>query len=84
MRGHTPSASVLPKPPDSYSIYQEINWDAPWVDVCLRVELPFWLMVDNITMPIEVGGHTFPVAIHGETFELHGQWVSDSKQNVLH
>lgn len=48
------------EPPENYSIDDEINWDAPWVDVCLRVELPFWLMVDNITLPIEVCGHIFP------------------------
>jgi hypothetical protein len=45
---------------------QELLWDAPWVDVCLRVELPFWLVVDNTTIPIEVGGHAFPGAVHGE------------------
>jgi hypothetical protein len=69
-------------PPEGYSIAQEINWAASWVDVHLRVELPFWLMVDNIEMSIDVGGHTFPVAVHGETFELHGKAISDSKQTV--
>jgi hypothetical protein len=63
---------------------QELNWDAPWVDVCLRVELPFWLMINDTTISIEVGGHTFPVALHGETFELHGRWISDSKQCVAY
>jgi hypothetical protein len=68
----------------SWGLGQELNWDAPWVDVCLRVELPFWLMVDNTTISIEVGGHTFPVALHGETFELHGKWISDSKEGVAY
>jgi hypothetical protein len=39
-----------PKPPDSYYVGQELNWEAPWVDVSLRVELPFWLMMANATI----------------------------------
>lgn len=70
--------------PESYSIDEEISWDAPWIDVSLRVELPFWLMVYNITLPIEVCGHKFPVSVHGETFELHGQFVTDSKESVAY
>jgi hypothetical protein len=72
----------MTQPPESWSVDHELNWDAPWVDVCLRVELPFWFMVDNTTIAVEVGGHMFPIAVHGETFELHGRWVSDSKQSV--
>jgi len=56
-----------------------LNWDAPWIDVTLRVELPFWLMVDDVTMGIEVGGHTFSVSLHGESFELHTGGISDAK-----
>jgi hypothetical protein len=70
--------------PESYSIADEIRWDAASVDVCLRIELPFWLMVDNVTLPIDVNGHTFPVAVHGETFELHGRFVTDSKESVVY
>jgi hypothetical protein len=73
------------KPPQAYSIAQEIDWAAPWVEVTLRVELPFWLMTDNAIIPIEVDGHLFPVAISGETFELHGgDEVSDSKRNAVY
>ena len=74
----------MTEPPESYFVGEELNWDAPWVDVRLRVELPFWLMVDNTTLPIDVGGHTFAVSIHGETFELHGREISDSKRNVIY
>lgn len=71
--------------PQSYSIAQEIDWTAPWVEVTLRVELPFWLMTDNATFSIEVEGHVFPVAINGETFELHGGGeVSDSERNCVY
>jgi hypothetical protein len=78
----TPLETLMP--PLTWELGQELLWDAPWVDVCLRVELPFWLMVDNTTIPIEVGGHAFPAAVHGETFELHGKWISDSKQGVAY
>jgi hypothetical protein len=70
--------------PDNYFAGQEFNWEAPWVDVYLWVELPFWLMTDNTTIPMEVEGRTFPVSVHGETFELHGKCVSDSKQSVAY
>ncbi len=33
--------------PSSYFVGQEINWDAPWIEVYLWVELPFWLMTGN-------------------------------------
>jgi hypothetical protein len=39
--------------PESYFVGQELNWGAPWVDVCLWVELPFWLMVENTTISID-------------------------------
>jgi hypothetical protein len=74
----------LPPPPKSFSIGQDLNWDAPWIEVTLRVELPFWLMVGNTEIPIEVGDHTFPVSIHGESFELHICAISDAKLSRVH
>lgn len=68
--------------PEKYALGDELNWDAPWIDVDLWVELPFWLMMDNTTISVEVDGHVFPVSVHGETFELHGRWITDSKQTV--
>ena len=70
--------------PSSYYVGQEINWEAPWIDVCLRVELPFWLMVGNTTVSVEVGGHSFEIAIHENYFELHVGVLSDSKENVVY
>lgn len=58
--------------------------DAPWLQVTLRVELPFWLMVDNTTISVEVGGHTFPVEVRGETFELQVGMVSDAKASSVY
>lgn len=70
--------------PAQYYIGQEIDWDAAWVDVSLWVELPFWLMVEDTTVEVEVGGHNFETAIHEHYFELHGGLISDSKENVVY
>jgi len=70
--------------PSSYFVGQEINWEAPWIDVCLWVELPFWLMVGNTVASIEMEGHDFEIAIHENYFELHVGVLSDSKQNVVY
>ena len=71
-------------PPASFSIGDDLNWNAPWIDVCLWVELPFWLMVDNTTITVEVQGHEFKVAVHDNYFELHGKLVTDSRNSVCH
>lgn len=70
--------------PRSYSIDQEIDWGAQWVEVALRVELPFWLMTDNVVVSVEEGGHSFPVSINGETFELQAGEISDAKFNSIY
>jgi len=70
--------------PGNYAVGQEINWEAPWIEVKLWVELPFWLMVENTTVSVEVGGHEFEIAIHENYFELHGGNLSDSKQGVIY
>jgi hypothetical protein len=41
-------------------------------------------MVENTVIAIEIGGQTFPVAVHDDTYELHGRRVSDSKQGVVY
>jgi hypothetical protein len=70
--------------PSRFFIDEEINWDAPWVDVSLWVELPFWLMVEDTTVNVEVGGHNFETSIHEHYFELHAGIISDCKQGVLY
>jgi hypothetical protein len=74
----------LPPPPKSFSVGEDLNWNAPWIEVTLRVELPFWLMVDNATMSINVGGHEFPMTLHGESFELHVGEITDSKEFMVY
>ncbi|HEY6466996.1 MAG TPA: hypothetical protein VIY69_13445 [Candidatus Acidoferrales bacterium] len=70
--------------PDRYSIDEEINWDAPWIGVSIWVELPFWLMVEDSTLSVDVGGHNFAIETHEHYFELHAGGISDSKQHVLY
>lgn len=70
--------------PTSYIVGQEINWDAPWIEVYVWVELPFWLMVGNTTVSVEVGGHDFEIAIHENYSEMHVGLLTDSKENVVY
>jgi hypothetical protein len=65
--------------PESYCVGQELDWNAPWIDVSLWVELPFWLMLDNATFVIEIDGHKFSITTYDNLFELYGQYVTDSK-----
>ena len=72
------------KIPDRFCLGEDLNWDAPWVDVSLWVELPFWLMVDNTTLAIEIEGHEFQVALYDNYFELYFKEITDSRQNVCY
>lgn len=77
---YSPGSSI----PSSYCIGDEINWEAPWVDVSLWIELPFWLMTGDTTTRIGVDGHDFEIAIHEDYYELHVGEIADSKQNVCY
>jgi hypothetical protein len=70
--------------PDRFFIGEDLNWDAPWVDVNLWVELPFWLMVDNTTIAIEIEVHEFQVSVYDNYFELYGGEITDSRQTVCY
>src|SRR5580658_1870803 len=70
--------------PEVSLLGQEIDWKAPWIEVSLWVELPFWLMVGDTTVSVELGGHSFDVEIHENYFELHAGVLSDSRQNVVY
>jgi hypothetical protein len=41
-------------------------------------------MVDNATVPVQVAGHTFAVAIHDNYSELHAQHFTDSRWTVCY
>lgn len=70
--------------PKRFVFGEDLKWSAPWIDVNLWVELPFWLMVDNTTVPVTVEGHAFQAAIHDNYFELFGGDLNDSKNTVIY
>jgi hypothetical protein len=70
--------------PEHYTIGDNLKWDAPWINVRLWTELPFWLMVDNTTVLVECEGHEFPVAIHDNYFELFFGMATDSRATALY
>jgi hypothetical protein len=70
--------------PTEVGIADDLNWNAPWVDVHLWIELPFWLLVNDTTLTVELEGHGFPVAVHDNYFELYGAIVTDSRASVIH
>jgi hypothetical protein len=78
-------ASGGPNPtsvPDRYLIGDGLKWDAPWTDVCLWTELPFWLMVANSKFNVECDGHEFPISVHDNYFELYFGEALDSRMTV--
>ena len=82
------NASHVPVPdtsiPSSYTHGESLNWKAPWMDVTVSTELPFWLMLDDTEFAINCQGHDFPVSVHGDYFELIIGEVSDSRSYVLY
>jgi hypothetical protein len=78
------NSSNVQQPPSSFAIGDDLEWSAPWIDVSLWVELPFWLMTDNATVPIEVKGHEFQIALHENYFELHVGQITDSRRSVVY
>lgn len=65
--------------PTSHYLGQELNWEAEVIPVILFVELPFWLMVPNCTLDVEVNEHTFKVDIIDNFYELYVEEILDSR-----
>lgn len=78
------TSNTQSKRPEVYVLGQELDWSAPWVDVQLWVELPFWLMVNNATISLEVNRHEFQVEVHDNYFELNVAEVTDSRSAVCY
>jgi hypothetical protein len=77
-------SSEKPSIPSSYWIGQELDWQASPVHVELRVELPYWLMVPDCVLYVEVKGHKFMVEVKDGYFELYAGEVVDSKSTCLY
>jgi hypothetical protein len=79
-----PKSSERTSIPDSYWIGQELDWEASTVPVKLHVELPYWLMVPDCVQTVEVNGHSFPVAVRDNYFELYAAAVVNSRSTCLY
>ncbi len=66
--------------PNSFMIGDDLNWDADWEQVTLIVELPFWMMVSDCTVPVDVEGFKFAVTVTDDFCHLHVGQVTDSLQ----
>jgi hypothetical protein len=64
--------------PDQYAVGDNLDWTAPWEEVTLIVELPFWLMVPDCTVPVEIAGHSYNVAITEHYCQVYGRHITDS------
>jgi hypothetical protein len=70
--------------PESYWLGQELDWEAQWVPVVLWAELPFWLMVADCSMQVELRGHQFKVDIRSSFVELYAGEVVDSRRTSVY
>jgi hypothetical protein len=50
----------------------------------LRVELPFWLMVPDCVLSVQVNGHSFPVEVKDSYTELYAGAVVDSRSTCVY
>lgn len=65
-------------------IGKDLNWEAKSIPVILFVELPFWLMVVDNTIEVEVNGHNFQVDIVDDYIEVYGGEVLDSRLTCIY
>ncbi len=70
--------------PESYWLGQDLDWNAVLRDVTLYTELPFWLMVPNCSIRVEVQGHEFEVDISDCSFEVYADLVRDSRASCIY
>jgi hypothetical protein len=70
--------------PEKYWIGEELDWEAPSVPVDLRVELPFWLMIDNCNQDVDIRGHKFHVEIKDNYVELYARAIVDSRFTCIY
>jgi hypothetical protein len=70
--------------PDTYWVGQDLEWDSPWQNVELWVELPFWLMITDCTLFAEVKGHKFEIIIAQRYYEVHWNALTASRQSAFY
>lgn len=82
--GNSTQPSSQQSHPQSYFFGQNPDWDAMPVPVILFVELPFWLMVPDCSLQVEVNGHTFQVEVKSNFFELYAHEARDSRASRIY
>lgn len=70
--------------PESYSVGQELDWDAEQAPVTLFVELPFWLLVADCRIQIRCGDGMLPVDIRDTFDEVHLGSLTESRAGLVH
>lgn len=76
----TPEGQAPKEPlPESTWFGDRLDWAAPLVDVVLSMELPFWLMVDDVPF----GGAVFSVSVRDSYFQLFAGGVLGSLASLV-
>lgn len=70
--------------PESFIFGDGIDWDSPFVETKLYVELPFWLMMPPGPVQVEWSGTRFTVHVCPRWMEVFGWEVTDSRASVVH
>jgi len=80
-----PSSDEIPveELPSSYWFGQDLDWGAGLIPARVFVELPFWLMVPDCSVSVELNSHTFHVEIRSDFFEAIAREVRDSKESTM-
>ena len=74
----------IPPTPSTYWVGQDLDWEATTLQVDLRVELPFWLMIPDCIQEVEVHGHKFKIEIKEGYIELYAGAIADSRFNCVY
>ena len=67
-----------------HQVGQELNWEAPTTAVTLCVELPFWIMVPDCTIDVEVNSHLFKVEIREGYIEQYIGTIDGSRETCVY
>ena len=71
------------KIPQSFHLGDALDWSTPKTTVQLLVELPFWLMTNEVRLSPYVEGHSFDVYVLEKLREQYKGSVSESKNGFV-
>ena len=84
MNNDAPKSTKEANIPKSYWIGQELNWEASSVDVVLLCEVPFWIMVPNCVLEVEVHNYKFNVEIRDDFIVKYAGLVGNSQSGWIY